>query len=46
MKITSELIVFKIQDSAITVDISGVKIPRRFIQYCKGIFGDLLSIEG
>ena len=46
VKITSELIVFEVQDSVITVDISGVKIPKRFIQYCKEIFGDLLSIEG
>lgn len=45
-KITSELIVFEVQDSVITVDISGVKIPKHFIQYCKEIFGDLLSIEG
>nr|WP_315082637.1 Imm10 family immunity protein [uncultured Campylobacter sp.] len=44
-KITSELIVFEVQD-IITVDIRGVKIPKRFIQYCKEIFGDLLSIEG
>ena len=46
VKITSKLIVFEVQDSAIAVDISGVKIPKRFIQYCKEIFGDLLSIEG
>lgn len=46
VKITSELIVFEVQDSAITVSIRGVKIPKRFIQYCKEIFGDLLSIEG
>ncbi|WP_298790680.1 Imm10 family immunity protein [uncultured Campylobacter sp.] len=46
VKITSEFIVFEVQDSVITVDISGVKIPKRFIQYCKEIFGDLLSIEG
>ncbi|WP_295098773.1 hypothetical protein [uncultured Campylobacter sp.] len=46
MKITSELIVFEVQDSAIAVDISGVKIPKRFIKYCKEIFDDLLSIEG
>lgn len=46
VKITSELIVFEVQDSVIAVDISGVKIPKRFTQYCKEIFGDLLSIEG
>ena len=46
VKITSELIVFEVQDSVIAVDISGVKIPKRFIQYCKEIFGNLLSIEG
>ena len=46
VKITSELIVFEVQDSVITVDIRGVKIPKRFIQYCKEIFGDLLSNEG
>jgi len=46
VKITSELIVFEIQDSVITVDIRGVKISKRFIKYCKEIFGDLLSIEG
>ena len=46
MKITSELIVFEIQDSVITVDIRGVKIPKRFMQYCKEIFSDLLGIEG
>ena len=45
MKITSELIVFEVQDGVIAVDISGVKIPKHFIQYCKEIFGDLLSIE-
>ena len=31
VKITSELIVFEVQDSVIAVDISGVKIPKRFI---------------
>lgn len=46
VKITSELIVFEVQDSVIAVDIRGVKIPKRFMQYCKEIFGDLLSIEG
>nr|WP_315009132.1 hypothetical protein [uncultured Campylobacter sp.] len=46
MKITSELIVFEVQDSVITVDIRGVKISKRFTRYCKEIFGDLLSIEG
>ena len=46
VKITSELIVFEVQDSVITVDIRGVKIPKRFIKYCKEIFGDLLSVEG
>lgn len=46
MKITSELIAFEIQDSVIAVDIRSVKILKRFIQYCKEIFGDLLSIEG
>jgi len=46
VKITSELIVFEVQDSVIAVDICGVKIPKRFMQYCKEIFGDLLSIEG
>ena len=46
VKITSELIVFEVQDSVITVDICGVKIPKRFMRYCKEIFGDLLSIEG
>ena len=46
VKITSELIVFEVQDSIIAVDIRGVKIPKCFMQYCKEIFGDLLSIEG
>ena len=46
VKITSELIVFEVQDSVITMDIRGVKIPKRFMQYYKEIFGDLLSIEG
>nr|WP_315060736.1 hypothetical protein [uncultured Campylobacter sp.] len=46
MKITSELIVFEVQDSVIAVDISDVKIPKRFIKYCKEIFGDMLSVEG
>ena len=46
VKITSELIVFEIQDSVITVDIRGVKIPKRFMQYFKEIFSDLLGIEG
>ena len=46
VKITSELIVFEVKDSVIIVDIRGVKIPKRFIQYCKEISGDLLSTEG
>ncbi len=45
-KITSELIIFGVQDSVIAVDISEVKIPKHFMQYCKEIFGDLLNIEG
>jgi len=46
VKITSELIVFEVQDSVIAVGIRGVEIPKRFMQYCKEIFGDLLNIEG
>lgn len=35
MKITSELIVFEVQDSVITVDISGVKIPKHLFSIAK-----------
>lgn len=45
VKITEGNIVFEIRDSIITVDTEEVKMTKRFTEYARKIFGDLLSIE-
>ncbi len=45
VNITSKFIIFEIQDSIITINIEGVKINKRFLEYSKEIFKEKLIIE-
>ena len=45
VRMTSKSCVFIVQDSTIIVDIENIKINKRFIEYSKSIFKDLLVLE-
>ena len=43
VSLTNESVVFEVQDSLITVDLSDVKLNKRFVEYSKEIFKELLT---
>ena len=45
VRMTSKSCVFIVQDSTIIVDIENIKINKRFIEYSKSIFKDLLVLD-
>lgn len=44
-KLMKESLSFEIQDSIINIDITEVKINKRFMNYLQNILGDLLVVE-
>ncbi|MBF1496028.1 Imm10 family immunity protein [Prevotella pallens] len=45
VRITNKSCVFIVQDSTIIVDLENIKINKRFIEYSKCIFKDLLVLD-
>ncbi len=45
VRVTSKSCVFMVQDSTIIVDMENIKINKRFIEYSKSIFKDLLVLD-
>lgn len=45
VSLTNESVVFEVQDSLITVDLSDVKLNKRFVEYSKEIFKELLTTK-
>ena len=45
VSLTYESVVFEVQDSIIAVDLSDVKLNKRFVEYSKEIFKELLTTK-
>ena len=45
VSLTYETVVFEVQDSIIVVDLSDVKLNKRFVEYSKEIFKELLTTK-